>query len=82
MRLSLSGKTQRLVTITGFADAAVCVWGGGAEQTLNSALKPIHMCAREEGLNNSVLLRRSGKIVRAGAGRGRVMRLLVCATNG
>lgn len=23
----------------------VCVWGGGAEQTLNSALKPIHMCA-------------------------------------
>lgn len=36
------------------------------EKTLNSTLKPNHVCAHEDGLNNGVL-RRSGKKAKAGA---------------
>lgn len=40
---------------------------GGVEQTLNSTLKPDHMCAHREGLNNGIFQQRSGKKVKAGA---------------
>ena len=50
---------------------------GGGEQTLNSTLKPNHMCAHGEGLNNGSFQQRSGKKKRERrgihslAGRGR-----------
>lgn len=61
--------------------------GRGVEQTLNSTLKPDHMCAHGEGLNNGIFQQRSGKEVKAGAfitwlGGAPVMGLLFCATNG
>lgn len=86
--ISTTRENPEIGPCNSYSAAAAAAVGGG-EQALNPTVKPNHMCARGEGLNNGILQQRSGKTVKAtralmteGAGRGRSWGFLVCATNG